>query len=252
MKYLIMNADDFGASIGINRGILELHHCGIVTSASLMINMPAASDAVDVATTAPGLDIGLHVTLTNEDATPLVDFNDTERCAAELQTQMEHFEAVLGRRPTHIDTHQNVHRDSRLTPLFISLARRYGLPLREHSSVRYFSSFYGQWGGETHPEQISAEKLLSMLASEVGEGITELSCHPGYRDPDFESVYYAEREIELRTLADPRIPAFLKQHQIRLIGFREMAKDSFPLHTPLVRVLDVAQGEHADAQYGKS
>jgi predicted glycoside hydrolase/deacetylase ChbG (UPF0249 family) len=246
MKYLIVNADDFGASIGINRGILELHHRGILTSTSLMINMSAASDAVDVAATAPELDIGLHVALTNEDATPLVDFSDADRCAAELQAQTERFKAALGRLPTHIDSHHNVHRDPRLTPLFISLAQRYVLPLREHSSVRYFSSFYGQWGGETHPEQISVEKLLTMLASEVGEGITELSCHPGYRDPDFESVYHAEREIELRTLADPRILAFLKQHQIRLIGFRDLAKGCFPLHTPFVRVCNVAQGEHAD------
>src|SRR3989454_3680681 len=113
MKYLIVNADDFGASIGINRGVLDLHHRSMVTSTSLMINMPAASDAVDVAATAPELDIGLHVTLTNEDATPLVDFNDADRCAAELQAQIERFEAALGRLPTHIDSHQNVHRDPR-------------------------------------------------------------------------------------------------------------------------------------------
>ena len=46
MKYLIVNADDFGASAGINRGILEAHERGVLTSTSLMVNMPAVGEAV--------------------------------------------------------------------------------------------------------------------------------------------------------------------------------------------------------------
>jgi predicted glycoside hydrolase/deacetylase ChbG (UPF0249 family) len=115
-----------------------------------------------------------------------------------------------------------VHRDPRLKPLFIEFARRHGLPLREHSPVRYFSNFYGQWNGESHPEQISLENLLRMLESEMRDGFTELSCHPGEIDPDFQSSYHAEREVELRTLADPRFLAFLKERRIRLVTFRDL------------------------------
>jgi chitin disaccharide deacetylase len=163
LKYLIANADDFGASRGINRAIKELHELGTITSASLMIDMPAAEEAAAMAAAAPALGVGLHVTLTSEDATPLIDFGDRSRCAAELEAQFGRFERALGQPPTHIDSHQNVHRDPRLTPLFVKLALRHGLPLREHSRARYFSSFYGQWNGETHSEQISVDNLLCML-----------------------------------------------------------------------------------------
>jgi len=48
-KYLIVNADDFGQSTGINRGIIEAHERGVVTSASLMVRWPAAIDAAQYA-----------------------------------------------------------------------------------------------------------------------------------------------------------------------------------------------------------
>jgi predicted glycoside hydrolase/deacetylase ChbG (UPF0249 family) len=224
MKYLIVNADDFGASRGINRAVRELHQRGVLTSASLMINSAAAAHAVEWASQEPALGIGLHVTLTAEDATPLVDFNDRSQCRAELQTQLDRFQAALGRLPTHLDSHQNVHRDARLAALFVEFAGRYCLPLREHSPARYLASFYGQWDGETHPEQIGIENLLRLLASEPDEGITELSCHPGYVDPEFESIYSGERQIELKTLSDPRFAAFVKRRGITLITFRDVPR----------------------------
>jgi predicted glycoside hydrolase/deacetylase ChbG (UPF0249 family) len=46
-KYLIVNADDFGQSAGINRGIIAAHEQGMVTSASLMVRWPAAHEAAD-------------------------------------------------------------------------------------------------------------------------------------------------------------------------------------------------------------
>ena len=223
MKYLIVNADDFGASRGINRAVLELHQRGVLTSTSLMIDLPAAADAVERASREPALGIGLHVMLTTEDFVPLVDFNDRSRCAAELENQLDRFQAALGRLPTHLDSHHNVHRDPRLAPLFVEFAGRHRLPLRGHSPARYFADFYGQReGGETHPEGIGVESLLRMLASELHEGMTEFSCHPGYMDPDFKSVYHAEREIELKTLSDPRFPAFLAEQRVALITFRDV------------------------------
>lgn len=222
-KYLIVNADDFGASRGINRAILELHRLGIVTSASLMMDMPATEEATALAAAVPGLGVGLHLTLTSEDATPLFDFDDRNRCSAELEAQFGRFKRALGRPPTHIDSHQNVHRDPRLTLLFVEFALRHGLHLREHSRARYFSSFYGQWDGETHPEQISVGNLLCMLEQELNGEVVELSCHPGYVDAGFVSDYHAERDIERRTLSDPRVLAFLKERDIRLITYRDLA-----------------------------
>ena len=221
MKYLIINGDDFGASRGINRGILEAHRRGILTSASLIINMQGSEEAAYLGRDLPDLSIGLHVNFTNEGGEAVVDLADSDRCGAELQRQFRSFQVLMGRLPTHLDSHHNVHRDPRLLPRFLDLARRHGLPLREHSPARYFSEFYGQWDGATHLEQISVESLTRMLKTEVQEGFTELSCHPGYIDQDFRSVYSIEREAELRTLCDPRVREVLAERQIRLINFRD-------------------------------
>jgi len=58
MKYLIINADDFGLSEGVNRGILESHTRGVVTSASLMVTGDAVHEAVALARDHPKLGVG--------------------------------------------------------------------------------------------------------------------------------------------------------------------------------------------------
>jgi len=59
-RRLIVNADDFGLRAGVNRGIIEAHKNGIVTSASLMVNRPYAAEAADYARGHPKLSVGLH------------------------------------------------------------------------------------------------------------------------------------------------------------------------------------------------
>src|SRR5436190_1453918 len=63
-RHLVVNADDFGISRGVNRGIVEAHQRGLVTSASLMANLPAADDALTRAAICPDLGLGLHLTMT--------------------------------------------------------------------------------------------------------------------------------------------------------------------------------------------
>ena len=219
MKYLIVNGDDFGASRGINRGILDAHRQGILTSASLIVNMAGSEDAALLSRTVPALSVGLHVNFTNEGGDGVVPLDDPQACRAELHRQLQRFRELLGRPPTHLDAHHNVHRTPRLLPHFLEAAGEHGLPLREHSPARYHSAFYGQWDGVTHPEQISTESLVRMLRADRGGGVTELSCHPGYVDPDFRSVYSAERETELRTLCDPGLRRALAELNVELIGF---------------------------------
>jgi predicted glycoside hydrolase/deacetylase ChbG (UPF0249 family) len=62
---LILNADDFGLTPGINRAIAELHSAGVLTSATLMANGPAFADAVTVAHAHPTLGVGCHIVLTD-------------------------------------------------------------------------------------------------------------------------------------------------------------------------------------------
>jgi predicted glycoside hydrolase/deacetylase ChbG (UPF0249 family) len=66
---LILNADDFGLTRGINRAIAELHAAGALTSATLMANGPAFDDAVAVARANPRLGIGCHIVFV--DGTPV-------------------------------------------------------------------------------------------------------------------------------------------------------------------------------------
>ena len=226
MKYLIVNADDFGASHGINRGIVEAHQRGILTSTSLLIDTPWSQEAASLARTAPDLSVGLHVHL----RTTRREW-DGDSCHSEILRQWRCFARLMGRPPSHLDAHHNVHRDPRLLPAFLAVARHYGVPLREHSSARYVSRFYGQWGGQSHPEQISVEGLLRIVEADAQGGVTELGCHPGYVDPDFATGYATERAIELQTLCDPTLRPALAERQIQLIAFHHLANLAAPLPT---------------------
>ena len=221
MKCVVVNGDDLGASPGVNRGIVEAHQRGPLTSASLMVNMPASREAARLARTLPALSVGLHANLTDGSGRPLVDPETGRGCRAVLHQQMSVFWQLMGRPPSHLDSHHNLHRNPRLLPHFLELADRYGLPLREHSPVRYVSAFYGQWGGETHLEQISVQSLIRLLDTGIPEGVTELSCHPGYCGPELRSSYRRERETELRTLCDPTVREFLSARHVRLVNFSE-------------------------------
>ena len=220
-RYLIVNADDFGASPGISRGILEAHTLGIVTSTSLMVDTPWGAEAAALGRAATELSVGLHAVL---DPGAYAGGNGGPGCARdELRRQWERFEELMGRPPTHVDSHHDVHRDPRLRAAFLDLARAAGLPLRGYSPARCFSKFYGRWCGESHPEQVSVESLSRMLEG-IEAGLTELSCHPGYFDPRVPSDYGRERELELRTLCDPGIPAVLAAQGIALVGHRDQGR----------------------------
>jgi chitin disaccharide deacetylase len=60
MKCIVVNGDDLGASPGVNRGMAEVHRRGPLTSAGLMVNMPASQEGARLARDLPGLSVGLH------------------------------------------------------------------------------------------------------------------------------------------------------------------------------------------------
>jgi predicted glycoside hydrolase/deacetylase ChbG (UPF0249 family) len=224
MKFLIVNADDFGYSRGINRGIVEAHRRGVLTSTGLMVNTPATEEAVRIAAELPDLSVGLHVNFTNE-ASRWFDIDDPALCRQELYRQFDRFVELMGRLPTHIDSHQHIHRDPQRAPAFVALAQATGLPLRDLSPIHPIGGFYAQWEyGVSDPSHVSYDVLERILREEVPDGVSELGCHPGYFDPDFECVYHRDREYELATLCDPRVPHLLSELGITLIGYRNVAK----------------------------
>lgn len=155
-RYLIVNSDDFGISDGVNRGIVEAHLHGIVSSTSVMAHMPAADAGIRYAQAeAPTLGLGLHLTLSF--GTPVSDparipslvtsegtfvstfaelsqkmtsFSATD-LEIELRAQFERFVLLAGRKPDHLDSH---HHSTYYQPdafeVMCQLAAEHDLPIR--------------------------------------------------------------------------------------------------------------------------
>jgi predicted glycoside hydrolase/deacetylase ChbG (UPF0249 family) len=227
---LIVNADDFGQSPSINAGIIRAYEHGIVTSASMMVRWPAASEASAYALAHPELGVGLHVDLgewarVNGDWVPryrVVDEDDPEAVELEVLGQLERFRELMGRDPTHLDGHQHVQRSAHPGRVLTELANDLGVVLRDRSrKVRYEGGFYGRTPDGPFPEGITVHRLLQMLSS-LPAGTTELGCHPGLGG-DVESDYLQERSLEVETLSDPRVREAIDRLNIRLQSFAGVA-----------------------------
>jgi chitin disaccharide deacetylase len=229
-RCLIVNADDFGQSPGINAGIIQAHHHGIVTSASLMVRGQAATAAASYARAHPTLSVGLHIDLGEwayregmwvrlYDVVPV---DDPAAIAGEIDRQLERFYTLVGRPPTHLDSHQHVHRAEPTRAIVRERAERLAVPLREETTaVRYCGAFYGQTGkGEPWWEAISVNHLIELFSA-LPPGYTELGCHPSAED-DLDSMYRSERLIELATLCDSRTREALEQNRIELCSFHHV------------------------------
>lgn len=94
-KYLIVNADDFGYSYSINRGIIEAHTQGTVISTSVMVDAIAAHEAKELARL-PNLSIGLHFEL-----------KEIKHVKVELDRQIQKFVALVGNEPDYSPFHSN-------------------------------------------------------------------------------------------------------------------------------------------------
>ncbi|HEX4124277.1 MAG TPA: ChbG/HpnK family deacetylase [Tepidisphaeraceae bacterium] len=222
VRQVIFNADDFGASRGVNRGIIECHQHGVLTSASLMMTGRAVDEAIALGKENPRLAIGLHFDVWGEDERSF-DIGDVAATHDEFRRQLDDFLSRVGRTPTHIDSHRHAHRDRRILPSFIEWCKPLGVPVRHDGRVRFLGGFYAQWEWKvTNLEYVSVAALQRLLEKEVHPGITELSCHPGYVSDDYQAVYLAEREAELKTLTDPRIRQTLADLNMQLISYADV------------------------------
>jgi len=152
VKNLIVNADDLGWTDGVNRGILEAFHHGIVTSTSLLANGAAFAGGVQAACSAPGLGVGVHLNLS--DGPPVADretvtslLNEDGKFAggpeslllrrarrrlrlAEVESEWDaQIQKVrdAGLAPTHLDGHKHVHMLPGLFEIALKLAKRHDI-----------------------------------------------------------------------------------------------------------------------------
>lgn len=152
-RRLIVNADDYGRSPGVSRGILQAHREGIVTSTTVMINQPGIEAQLAQALDCPRLGVGLHLVfsawrpvlpaasvpgLVGQDGAFLDQHTlwaqaegvPTDQLEVELAAQVERFIALAGRPPDHLDCHHFVHLYPPFFQVYADLAARAGLPLR--------------------------------------------------------------------------------------------------------------------------
>src|SRR5690242_8074881 len=128
---LIVNADDYGLSANVSRGIRQACSQGIVKSTTCMMNMPTVVDDIEIALReTPGLGLGVHLVLTAghpllpaDQVSTLVQIDgaflkldqltarqaalDAAQAKAEWRVQIEKFVAAAGRKPTHLDSHHH-------------------------------------------------------------------------------------------------------------------------------------------------
>lgn len=229
-RYLIVNADDFGMSHGVNRGIIKTHECGITTSASLMVCRPAAAEAASYGRRQGNFSLGIHFDLGEWvyragkwlPNYQRVNINDAKAVEKEVASQLAIFFKLVGSSPTHLDSHQHVHRREPVRSILLRLANKFKIPLRSYNhKVQYCGNFYGQTGqGLPLPGVLSEPGLLTILKA-IASGYTELSCHPGEAH-DVQTDYRTERLQEVGILCNPQVRKDLTALNIQLCSFSTM------------------------------
>lgn len=221
---LIVNADDFGFTRGVNQGIVEAHRNGILTATTLMANGAAFEDAVSLARQNPSLDVGCHLVLVQGqsvvDPARALPSTIAELIRALIGGRLPVYEELLaqvrkivqaGIRPTHIDTHKHTHllppvlnavarvaREFRISwvrrPFDFGIDRRAriaksAVALGMRATRPGFARALGELKMTDHFAgfQITGTLRQSNLIEtleRLPEGLTEFMCHPGKVGPE--------------------------------------------------------------------
>ena len=207
IRQVIVNADDFGYSFSVNKGIIEGHKQGIITSTSVMIDAIAADEAVGLLEY-PNLAVGLHFVPSSD--------NDVEE---ELDRQIERFISVTGNRPTHIDIHKPSEDDINLKETVGRYAKDKNIPYRYSGEAHFIDSFFGPLSNG----EISVD-LLKNAFNRTSEGLNEIMTHVGYSDDylNTHSSYNTLREEELKAVCSQEIKDFIELQRIELTNWSKI------------------------------
>ena len=164
-RWLIVNVDEFGLTEGINEGIIQAHKYGIVTDTTMLPNMWAFDDAVELAREHDDLAVGVHLNLTYggpilppERVPSLVNKNgqfyrrapflrrlvlgkiDLAEVAAEFRAQVQKVKKA-GIEPSHLDSHESIYMHPAIFHILLPLAREHQLPVRLQDEMMESTSF---------------------------------------------------------------------------------------------------------------
>lgn len=239
--HVIFNADDFGLSQGVNKGIVESSNHGVVRSTTLMVGMEEQSHALELLASTPNLKVGLHFRLTagkalsgksgltdeaghflNQDKFwPRMKFNELE-LYEELSLQLDAFKR-LGITLSHIDSHHHVHTHPKVLPVVLDIAKQHKVPLRGGETLakntrllryQFSDAFYG--------DSIDVATIVKEIKRyRLDTDVLELMCHPGHVDYSLkaQSRYHQQREVELKTLVSDELKEALDKERVTVTDY---------------------------------
>ena len=259
MKAVIVNADDFGLSEEVNKGILEAFSAGVLSSATILANGGAFEEAASFARRNRRFGFGLHLNLTTGRSLTLgmkemqksflkkalLGIVDQKAVKHELRSQIEKaLDAKI--RLTHLDGHHHVHVFPIITPIVLDLAEEFKikkirLPSEPVSSKRILQTTLLKILSTRAKKQFLAYKVLcpnyfrgialtgsldvenfKNILKTLKPGVTEIMCHPGYASKDSLTKLNKERELELATLKDPSILNYIKEQRISILHYGDL------------------------------
>ncbi len=249
---LIINGDDFGITHACNLAIVDCFRKGVMTSASMMANMPYAQEAAEFWRENPELSVGLHLNLTvgtplciqvktllKEDGT----FNkqilragpgevDEEEMRLECQMQMDRFMELTGRKPDHINSHHGIEAIPGGAAILQDLARKYDLPIRQLTraagaeSVKYITNYEIPLKRFSRMPPENPQKIMDLFTEEdlQNEGYYEWLGHPGYVDWDLLqlSSLTVGRCADAACFCSPAIRKWINENGIELISYLDL------------------------------
>lgn len=239
-KRVIVNADDFGLSEAVNHGILKAHKKGIVTSTTIMANMPGFHHGIEIAKANPDLHVGVHLTLTAykpvlQDHKHIVTEDgyfrkqgeisqiDTNEAYRELKAQID---KVLntGLKIDHLDSHHHIHTLPVLKNVIERLQQEYHLPIRGgftyDTPIQNKTILLDQF----YDEGVTTENFHKMM-SELEDGKTyDLMCHPAFICYFLYHItsYSMKRIDELHLLCSEEFRQIINEEQIELITYDQL------------------------------
>lgn len=246
MKKIIVNADDFGLTDGCNKGIIKGIKEGIVTSTTVMMNMPYANEGIEILKAMDFKSAGVHLTLTCgeptlpvEEIPSLVDDENRfyrrraqlfpqfrlEEVYMELRNQIELF-IETGLKPSHLDSHHHIHMYDDIREVIAKLAKEYNLPLRyaNEETKRYLKGSniltIDDFSMDFYGEGVSINTMKRVLKNSNGE-VVELMVHPAIVDEELKklSSYSNNRARELEILTSEELKKWIEDEGYMLIGY---------------------------------
>lgn len=245
MTKLIINADDFGLCKGINHGIIDAHTFGMLKSTTLMITMDEVAHALSLAKQYLDLKIGLHLnaclgypltaTMCVNELGKMMKITKknqqlfTEEVVyQEFKAQYEKFIELVGKKPTHFDSHLlSTDTLPTIRAAAIRLAKETNLPVRNIQVIGVSVPFvwYSSLGIEVDT-YTGLDYIYDYIEEIKKHEVVELMVHPAYVDTYImkNSSWNMMRLHDLDSLVDPKLREFLDSHGISFTDFEEINK----------------------------